>query len=186
LIQELIDEMDGMDLMVVNSGIDVPDPDLDWKTQMEILQVNVIGFIAMCSLAARYFEKQKSGHLVGISSITCLRGNGRSPTYSASKAFISNYMEGLRQRIGSSRIHITDVRPGFVDTPMIKERGHIFWMASPEKAARQIFNAIKRKKRHVYITKRWVLVGQIYKRIPGWLYDHLFKRVIAKPLAAEK
>jgi len=182
-MRELIQNLGGIDLIVVNSGIDVPDADLEWKKQLEVIQVNVIGFIAMSCLAAQYFEKQQYGHLVGISSITCLRGNGRSPAYSASKAFVSNYMEGLRQRIGTSKISVTDIRPGFVDTPMLNERKLTFWMASADKAAGQIYTAIKRKRRYAYITRRWNLIGQIYQRIPGPICDYLFKKVMAQEKA---
>ncbi len=52
----------------------------------------------------------------GISSIAALRGNRRAPSYSASKAYISNYLEGLRQMALSSgkRIYVTDIKPGFI------------------------------------------------------------------------
>ena len=67
---------------------------------------------------------------------------------------------------------MTDVRPGFVDTDMAKGEGQ-FWVASVEKATRQIFNAIKQRKKMVYITKRWKLIAIILKGIPGQLYDRL-------------
>ena len=67
---------------------------------------------------------------------------------------------------------MTDVRPGFVDTDMAKGEGQ-FWVTSVEKATRQIFNAIKQRKKMVYITKRWKLIAIILKGIPGQLYDRL-------------
>jgi short-subunit dehydrogenase len=67
---------------------------------------------------------------------------------------------------------VTDVRPGFVDTDMAKGEGQ-FWVASVEKATRQIFNAIKQRKKMVYITKRWKLIAIILKGIPGQIYDRL-------------
>ncbi|MFM7090093.1 MAG: oxidoreductase, partial [Bacteroidota bacterium] len=66
----------------------------------------------------------------------------------------------------------TDVRPGFVDTDMAKGEGQ-FWVASVEKATRQIFIAIKQRKKMVYITKRWKLIAIILKGIPGKLYNRL-------------
>jgi short-subunit dehydrogenase len=83
-----------------------------------------------------------SGHLVGISSIAALRGDRESPAYNASKAFESNYLKELRQKVRNSRLSIiiTDVKPGFVDTAMAKGDG-IFWAAPVEKAAVQIYNA---------------------------------------------
>ena len=64
-----------------------------------------------------------------------------------------------------SSITVTDVRPGFVDTSMVKGEG-MFWVAPVDKAAQLIFTAIKRKKKVVYVTKRWRLIGIILKIIP--------------------
>jgi short-subunit dehydrogenase len=76
-------------------------------------------------------------------------------------------LEGLRINVkeyGSS-ITITDVRPGFVDTAMAKGEG-LFWVASVQKAAEEIFEAIKQKRKVVYITKRWRLIALLLKVIP--------------------
>ncbi|MFN6227160.1 MAG: oxidoreductase, partial [Bacteroidota bacterium] len=78
-----------------------------------------------------------------------------------------NYLEGLRINVkeyGSS-ITIADVRPGFVDTAMAKGEG-LFWVASVQKAAKQIFEAIKQKRKVVYIAKRWRLIALLLRVIP--------------------
>ena len=83
-------------------------------------------------------------------------------------------MEGLRQKATKldQKIYTTDVRPGFVDTDMAKGEGH-FWVATVDKATYQIFNAIKRKKKIVYITKRWRIIAAILKRLPRQIYDKM-------------
>ena len=63
---------------------------------------------------------------------------------------------------------VTDIRPGFVDTAMATGDG-IFWLVPLEKAAQQIFSAIKRKKRVAYISKRWSLIAFVLKILPAWL-----------------
>jgi hypothetical protein len=52
-----------------------------------------------------------------------------------------------------------------VDTDMAKGEG-LFWISSPQKAAKQIYRAIERKKKVAYITRRWRLVAVILKMIP--------------------
>lgn len=69
-------------------------------------------------------------------------------------------------------IATTDVRPGFVDTAMAKGDG-LFWVASPEKAANQIYGAIRARKSHAYVTKRWRLVAGLMKFLPKAIYDRL-------------
>jgi short-subunit dehydrogenase len=62
------------------------------------------------------------------------------------------------------------VQPGFVKTPM--SRGNnLFWISTAEKAANQIYNAIVKKKKHAYITKRWRLVAWLLKIVPDWIYN---------------
>lgn len=173
-LKELIQEMGGMDMIVISSGVGFINPELDWKQEKETIDVNISGFAAIANAAFKYFSNQGSGHIVGISSIAAIRGSGEAPAYNASKAFVSNYLEGLRQKASKSGIAITvtEIQPGFVNTAMAKGEG-LFWVAPPEKAAHQIFKAITGKKKHAYITKRWRSIAWLLKVIPGWIYNKL-------------
>ena len=84
---------------------------------------------------------------------------------------MSTYMEGLYLKATRLKmpVYITDIQPGFVKTNMAKSKD-IFWVATAEKAAEQIYAAIKNKKRRVYITKRWRLIAILYKLIPMSIY----------------
>ncbi len=121
----LISEMGGTDLVVISAGTGEINPDLEWSLENGTIRTNVLGFAAIVNVAMRHFIRNGSGHLVGISSIAALRGGRESPAYNASKAFESNYMEGLRQKIKRLRlpIAVTDVKPGFVKTAMAKGEG---------------------------------------------------------------
>ena len=176
LLRELIEEMGGMDLIVISSGIIVHNPDLDWEGESDTIDVNVSGFVAMANVAVKHFLRQKSGHFVGISSIGALIGNAKHPAYNASKAFICSYIRSLRYRLSGNNIYVTDIRPGFVDTIMIKDDRGLFWVATPEKAAKQIFKAIKRKRKIAYVTKRWLIIAWLVKIIPDWVYCLRYKR----------
>ncbi|MBL7054189.1 SDR family NAD(P)-dependent oxidoreductase [Candidatus Woesearchaeota archaeon] len=171
LLNELIKEMDGMDLIVINSAVSYQNPELEWDNENETINVNIRGFAAMANVAVKYFSKKGYGHIVGISSIAALRHSCRSTAYGASKAFVSHYMRGLRQKLVNKKlkIYITEIVPGLVDTPMIKNRKGLFWVASAKKAAGQIFEAIKKKKKKVYITKRWTLIALLLKMMPEFV-----------------
>lgn len=164
LLAELIEEMGDVELIVVNSGVGHTDP--PWEIELQIIQVNVTGFAAVANQAMAHFIERGAGHLVGVSSIAALRG--LRAAYSASKAFDSTYLEGLRlkaDRLGLD-IQVTDVKPGFVDTEMTAGREGMFWVATPEQAARQIYRAIRKRKRHVYVTRRWRLMAWLMKALP--------------------
>jgi short-subunit dehydrogenase len=147
----------------------------DWFKEKETIDTNVTGFTAMTMASYYYFLKQKKGHLVGISSVAALAPNSDSPAYSASKAFVSNYLQGLTIHAYKSKlpISITDIRPGFVDTKMAQGEG-VFWKASKDVAAFQIYQAIKKKKSIAYVTKRWRLIAWILKCIPRFIYKRIF------------
>jgi len=103
-----------------------------------------------------------------------LRGSGATPAYNASKAFVSNYMEGLRQKVSKLKlpITVTDVQPGLVDTAMAQGEG-LFWVAPPEKAARQIFDVIKSRRERAYVTKRWRAIAWLLKAVPDYIYNKM-------------
>ncbi|MGB2218605.1 MAG: hypothetical protein ACPHZ8_09645, partial [Porticoccaceae bacterium] len=86
--------------------------------------------------------------------------------YNASKAYVSNYLEGMRSRALRSKlpITVTTVEPGFVETPMVQ--GQPPWMASVEKATAQMVTAINKKKNHVFVTKRWRFVAMLVDVLP--------------------
>jgi short-subunit dehydrogenase len=178
VFEELVRDMGGADLVVVNSGVNRPNFDLGWPEEIETVRVNVVGFMAIADAAGRYFLARGKGHLAAVSSIAGLRGSGRSPAYAASKSFMSVYLDGLRQRFSRTSIAVTDIRPGFVDTAMLEGRRNLFWMASPERAASQILEALDKKKRVAYVTRRWAIAAFLLRRIPNRLYDWGFWKVI--------
>jgi|TARA_B110000208_G_scaffold40805_1_gene54034 short-subunit dehydrogenase len=165
----LIEQMGDVELIVVNSGVGASEKILDWTIQSEMIDVNVRGFTAMSMDAMNYFVQRGGGHLVGISSIAAHFSGGLSLTYNATKAFVSNYLNGMRSRASRSGlpITITTVEPGFIDTPMLQSKP--MGTASVEKAVTQIVRAILAKKSHVYITRRWVIVAGLFYILPNWL-----------------
>ncbi len=171
LLRELIEELADVELFIVNAGTGFVNETLAWQPESDTIAVNVLGFTAMTNVAVAHLKSRGSGHLVGISSLAALRGSRAAPAYAASKAYVSNYLDGLRHRFSKRKlpITVTDVLPGFVDTPMAA--GNRFWTASPEKAARQIAAAIYARKKRAYITKRWRLIAWLMKIVPDSLYS---------------
>lgn len=174
IFQTIVSELGGVDLVVISAGTGFLDSELSWENDKKTIDVNVTGFTAIANAAYHQFKEQGSGHLVWISSVAALRGGGAAPSYNSSKAFVSTYLEGLRQRIAKLNlpISITDVRPGFVATSMAKGEG-VFWVQSPQKAAMQIYKAVKKNRSMVYITKRWRLIAWILKILPDAVYHRI-------------
>ena len=173
LLREMIRDLGDVDLFIVNAGTGFVNDSLAWQPESDTIGVNVLGFTGMVNVAVAHLESRRSGHLVGVSSLAGLRGSRAAPAYAASKAYVSNYLQGMRHRFAklSLRIFVTDVQPGFVDTPMAG--GNRFWISSPEKAARQIVAAIRSHKKVVYITRRWRLIAWLMRIVPDSLYSKI-------------
>ena len=174
IFEQVLDDLGGIDLVIISAGTGHLNHTLLWELDIDTVNVNVIGFMAVAQVAMRHFLKRGRGHLVGISSIAALRGVGVAAAYSASKAFQSVYLDGLRDlaRHSGCPIAVTEVQPGFVDTAlMITDRPlppvvRRLLVSSPATAARQILTAIQQRKKHAYITRRYALIAFILKLLP--------------------
>ena len=169
LFDELKKELKTIDLIVYSSGVGDPNYKLEWEKELPTLETNIIAATKIYGLAYNLFRKQGYGHLVGISSIASIRGNRHVPAYFASKAFQANYLESLwlKGKRSKAKIVVTDIQPGFVDTSMAI--GKTFWMSTTQKATKQIYVAIKKKKKKAYVTKRWRLVAILLKNMPSFM-----------------
>lgn len=173
-LDRLVQNMGGMDMLIISAGWGELNRDLDEGIELGTVGLNVQAFTHLVIWGYTHFARQGEGHLAAISSISALRGGRAAPAYNASKAYQSNYLEGLRQKAHKEghAIAVTDIRPGFVKTPMAKGPGR-FWEASAEKAARQIHGHLKRRSRVAYITKRWRLIALLM----GWMPRGLWARM---------
>ena len=158
-----------VDALINNAGafLNKPFEKISKKEFEYIFQVNVFGLSSITRKVLPIIDSK--GHIVNISSVASEIGNGISPSYNASKAYQANYLQGLRFKAFRMKVPIflTDVRPGFVDTEILMgNKDKLFWVAPLEKACKQIVNAIDRKKRVVYITKRWKIISLLIKTLP--------------------
>ncbi|MCF6213170.1 MAG: SDR family NAD(P)-dependent oxidoreductase [Flavobacteriaceae bacterium] len=168
VFKEIVDTLKTIDLVVYSSGVGGPNYNLEWPIEYNTIATNVLGATKIFGLSYNFFKKQGYGHLVGISSIAGIRGNRHVPCYFASKAFMNSYLESLwmkAKRTKNANITVTDIVPGFVETKMAT--GNTFWKASLEKGTKQIFTAIKKKRKKAYITRRWRLVAILLRILPA-------------------
>lgn len=178
LLAGLINEMGGLDLILISisaSNDHSPAPGKEYENNLKTLETDLIGFWKMANTAIKFFEAQGSGHLVGISSTSGLRGEAGNPVYSGAKAFISRYLEGVRNRMLQKNIpiYVTDIIPGWVEIEAVDvhQIPGAYWVTTTQKAARQIYSAIKTKKKKAYISKRWALVNLLYNITPDLIYN---------------
>jgi short-subunit dehydrogenase len=170
----LIGQLGGMDLFLLSSGIGSQNPNLKPEVEINTARTNVEGFMRMVTTAFNYFKENGGGHLAVISSIAGTKGLGSAPAYSATKRFQNTYMDALAQLSRMQRLHITftDIRPGFVETPLLKDRNYPMLMQANSVAA-HIISAIARKKRVAVIDYRYAIMVFFWKLIPSCLWERM-------------
>jgi len=174
-LDSLINKLGGLDILIYSSGIGEASKELDWQIDKKTIDTNVNGFAEIVNWGFNFFVKQGHGSLVTISSVASCRGNSWAPAYNASKAFQSNYFEGLaiKAKRMKKNIAVICIEPGFVKTDMIKE-SKTFWAMSNEKASQRIIDAISKKKRRSRLSFRWWLVAGLLKIMPFRFYKRIF------------
>lgn len=172
-LNKLIQLLGGLDIFIYNAGVGHARPTI--KEELDIIDVNIMGFTALTRKVLDYFIKAGSGQVVGVSSLVPRRGTRLGTAYSASKSYISTYLGGIRHYCEKNKLNIkvTDIKPGFVDTALtdsIKRHYKPFWVAPVEKAARQIRRAIEKKQKKAFVSRRWVIVSWLLFILPDKIY----------------
>lgn len=174
-LREMAEELGGMDLYVHSSGIGWQNAELDLEKELLTANTNAVGFTRMVANAFNMMaENGKGGHIVCVTSIAGTKGLGAAPAYSATKRYQAHYLECLTQlaHIRKLNISITDIRPGFVDTPLIE--GSDFPMKLSVKAvAKDIVRAIEKRKTIRIIDWRYRLLVWIWRMIPRAVWTRM-------------
>jgi len=146
----------------------------DWDEANHIIQVNYVGALSILSQIANRYELQKSGTIIGISSVAGERGRQSNYFYGSAKAGFTAYLSGLRNRLAKSGVHVLTVKPGFIDTKMVA--GVLtpkILTATPRQVAEAIFNADKKQKNIIYILSVWRIIMIVIKLIPESIFKKL-------------
>jgi short-subunit dehydrogenase len=175
LLQKIISDLGGLDLFVYNSGIALPTgfKHYNFEKDLRTTEVNYLGALAWLNPVAVLFQSAKAGTIVGLSSVAGDRGRVGNPSYNASKAALSCYLEALRNRLTRRGVHVLTVKPGYVATELTQGQKGLFWVISADQAAADIWKAIRRGRQEVYIPARWGLVMFIVKHIPSFIFRRL-------------
>ena len=137
------------------------------------IKVNGLSVISLLTTLAPVMTAQGHGNLAVITSVAGDRGRRSNYVYGAAKALVSAYLQGLRGRLHADGVHVLEIRPGLVDTPMTAHLPKSRLFSSPERVAKIILNSIGTKRHTVYAPGYWRLIMAIVRAIP----DPIFKRL---------
>jgi NAD(P)-dependent dehydrogenase (short-subunit alcohol dehydrogenase family) len=124
----------GVDLLVNNAGINIPEPALDvtldhWK---QILATNVTGpFFLTQSVGRRWIQNGTQGSIVNVSSQAGIVAIENRASYGASKAALSHLTRLLALEWATYGIRVNAVAPTFIETELTAST-----LSDPEMASR--------------------------------------------------
>lgn len=175
LLRKIVSELGGLDLVVYASGVNFP-PGLEsynFGSDREMLDVNLLGAFAWLNPVAAMFQAAGSGQIVGISSVAGDRGRIGNPGYNASKAGLTSYLESLRNRLTRRGAHVLTVKAGFVQTDMLKAAQKVMFPITAEKAADDIYRAIRQRRQQIYTPWFWTWIMLVVRNIPSFIFRRM-------------
>ncbi len=175
MLSQANDFLNGIDVVLIAHG-SLPNQakcEKSFEDTYSELMTNAISVISLLTYVANYFEKQRSGLIIVITSVAGDRGRKSNYVYGTAKGALSIFMQGLRNRLSNSGVNVITIKPGLIDTPMTKEfRKGMLW-SSPSVVAQGMINAIENNRSEGYLPRYWYYIMFLIKCIP----ENIFKRL---------
>lgn len=175
LISKVQETLKQVDLTLICHG-SLPDRDAcetDLERTLQELAINGTSVISLINHLLPVYKSQRQGMLAVVTSVAGDRGRQPNYLYGAAKSLVSTYLQGLRGRLLPYGVHVLDIRPGLVDSPMTAgfEKGPLW--STPELVAAKIVTAVRKQKHVIYVPGYWRLIMAIVCSIPETLFKRL-------------
>lgn len=173
------------DVVIANAGVSIgtlTEERGDLVVFERVLRTNVLGMVATFQPFILSMRRAHAGQLVGISSVAGVRGLPGAAAYSASKAAVARYLESLRVELHGSGVAVTEIRPGYIRTPMTAvNRYRMPFIIDADDAAQRFIRAIDRRCARATIPWQMGVAAKLLAHLPCWLFDRLAARAGRKP-----
>jgi|HigsolmetaAR203D_1030402.scaffolds.fasta_scaffold01680_7 short-subunit dehydrogenase len=176
LYEQIVERFDPDGLIIFHGAL--PDPaevNRDASAARECMEVNFLSVVELLVPFANHFEERMRGWIAVVGSVAGDRGRQSNYAYGAAKGGLAVYLQGLRNRLAPRGVHVLTVKPGLVDTDMTSGMEGLARriMASPERVARDIYRAVRRRSNVVYTPFFWKYIMWIVRLIPESLFKNM-------------
>lgn len=177
IVEAALDAMPQLDVVLVAHGVLPEQADCEASTELslESIDVNFLSVVSLLTPLANRLAERGKATIAVISSVAGDRGRGSNYVYGSAKAALDAFLQGLRNRLFKSDVHVLTIKPGFVATPMtahIEGRSGPLW-AQPDEVAEGIVQAIEKQKNVVYLPRFWWAIMFIIRNIPEFVFKRL-------------
>ncbi|MEC7888058.1 MAG: SDR family NAD(P)-dependent oxidoreductase [SAR324 cluster bacterium] len=176
VLHKQADELGGVQIVIANAGVGERSypGEGTFHLDSKVIEINVLGAMATIDAGTEILKKEGGGQIVGISSVAGFRGLSTTPAYSASKAALSTYMEGIRNNLKQHKIAVTVLNPGFIDTPINTHRKSRPFLISAEKGASLMADMIEKKVWSSTVPVwPWALITNLMRLLPERLWSKI-------------
>jgi short-subunit dehydrogenase len=175
LLAHAINTLTGMDIAYLAHGVlgDQDEAEQEFNAAAQILHTNLMAPVSLLTWLANYCVQRRGGTLAVISSVAGDRGRKSNYVYGSSKAGLSAFLGGLRNRVDREGVHVLAIKPGPTRTAMTAGMPKSEKFADPDTVAESIVRAIDSRSDVLYVPFQWQPIMFVIRNIP----ERIFKKL---------
>ena len=175
VLAHAINSLGGLDVAFLALGVlgEQPDAEKNFGTADQILHTNFVAPVSLLTWLANYTAQRHAGTLAVLSSVAGERGRKSNYVYGSSKAGLTAFVDGLRNRIDRDGVRVMTIKPGPVKTAMTEGMKGSAKFADVEAVAASLVKAIDRGNDVVYVPGIWRVIMAVIRAIP----ERVFKKM---------
>jgi short-subunit dehydrogenase len=175
LLAHAVNSLGGLDVAYLAHGVlgDQSQAEQDFNTAAHILHTNLMAPVSLITWLANFFVQRRSGTIAVLSSVAGDRGRKSNYVYGSSKAGLSAFLAGLRNRVDREGVTILTIKPGPTKTAMTSGMKGSEKFADVNAVARSIVAAVDKRSDNLYVPFQWQPIMFVIRHIP----ERIFKKL---------
>jgi len=173
LLAHAVNSLAGLDIAFIAFGVLGDSGDHSFASAEAVLHTNLVAPVSAITWLGDYFAQRHMGTLAVMSSVAGDRGRKSNYIYGASKAGLSAFVDGLRNRIDREGVRVMTIKPGPVRTAMTESMKGSEKFADVEKVAATLVKEIDKGTDVVYVPGIWRIIMTVVRAIP----ERIFKKM---------
>lgn len=175
LLAHAINSLAGLDIAFLALGVlgEQPRAERSFADAGQILHTNFVAPASLLTWLANYTSQRHAGTLAVLSSVAGERGRKSNYVYGSSKAGLTAFVDGLRNRIDREGVRVMTIKPGPVKTSMTEGMKGSGKFADVDAVAATLVKAIDKGTDVVYVPGMWRIIMGVIRAIP----ERMFKKL---------
>lgn len=168
------------DMVIANAGthINMPASEISLEKCRKLIDINLVGAVSTLLVALPDMLQRRSGHLVGVGSLSSYRGLPLAAAYGATKSAMNNFLQSLRFDVETYGLSVTAINPGFVKTPLTDLNDYPMpLIIEAEEAAEYIWDGLDKKKMEIHFPPAFSWSCKLLRILPYPVYHWLVRRI---------